>query len=214
MTPLRKITFLLEEFSIPSPSQQLLDRFLLGYPRAGSFHRFHELEVSACLLLNNAEGGFGRRAEDFHLALKPNPEEAVRDADAIVIVPRGTGAVANDGLLRIALERAPEGATCFVHGALASSLDKARQQTKRAESRKISLLAGTPVAVTWRLPEMELPLGTPLAEALIVVQGRALGAELNGLEGLLPVIERRKGGEAGMRSVRLLDGKQGWRAGE
>jgi hypothetical protein len=51
-------------------------------------------------------------------------------------------------------------------------------------------------------------------EALIVVQGRAFGAELNGLEGLLPVIERRRGGESGIRSVRFLEGKEVWRAGE
>lgn len=28
----RKITFLAEEFALSSPTQQLLDRFLLGYP--------------------------------------------------------------------------------------------------------------------------------------------------------------------------------------
>src|SRR5438445_5713981 len=127
MRPLRKITFLLEEFQAPSPAQQLLDRFLVGYPRAGTFHRFHDLEVSACLLLNNTEGSFGTRTEDFHLAIKPNAEEAVRDADAIMIVSRGASAMANDGLLRVALERAPEDAACFVHGALASNLEKARQ---------------------------------------------------------------------------------------
>jgi hypothetical protein len=39
------------------------------------------------------------------------------------------------------------------------------------------------------------------------------GAELNGLEGLLPVIERRRGGESGVRSVRLLEGDEVWRGG-
>jgi hypothetical protein len=83
-----------------------------------------------------------------------------------------------------------------------------------AATRKISLLAGTAVTTTWRLPEMDLPLNTPLNEALIVVQGPALAAELNALEGLLPVIERRRGGEAGVRSIQLLEGKSVWRAGD
>jgi len=214
MRPLHKITFLLEEFQVPSPAQQLLDRFLIGYPRAGTFHRLSDLAVSACLLLNNSEGSFGGRAGDFHLAIVSNPERAVRDADAVVVVSRGAGAVANDALLRVALEGAPEGAGCFVHGALSSSLEKARQQTKLAASRKIALLAGAPVAVTCRLPEIELPLGTPLMEALIIVQGHSPGAELNGLEGLLPIIERRQGGESGIRSVSLLEGPQVWRAGD
>ncbi len=186
----------------------------MGYPRAGKFHGLEGLRVSACLLLNNNENSFGKRREDFSLTIKSNPEQAVRDADAIVIVPHGPGAVANDGLLRVALENAPEAAVCFVHGALASTLEKARQQAKLAETRKITLSAGTATAVTWRLPEMELPPGTPLAEALIVVQGRSLVAELNGLEGLLPVIERRQGGEAGIRSIRLIEGKKLWHAGD
>jgi hypothetical protein len=186
----------------------------VGYPRDGKFHTPADVEISAYLLLNSREAGLEERAEDYDLVTRPNAESAVADADAIVIVPRGAGALPNDGLLQVALEHAPEGSACFVHGALASSLEKAHRQVALASSRKISLLAGTPLTVTWRLPEIDLPLGTPLMEALIVVQGRAFGAELNGLEGLLPVIERRRGGESGIRSVRFLEGKEVWRAGE
>src|SRR6185369_16362289 len=35
MTTLKKIVFIYEEFEIGSPAQQLLDRFLIGYPRNG-----------------------------------------------------------------------------------------------------------------------------------------------------------------------------------
>lgn len=214
MRPLRKIAFLLEEFPIPSPSQQLLDRFLIGYPRDGKFHKLAGVEVAAYLPLKNRDANLERRADEFHLVIKTTAESAVTDADAVVVVPRGAGELAGDSLVRLALERAPEGAACFVHGALASSLEKAHQHMALAESRKISLLAGTPLAVTWRLPDIDVPLGTRLSEALIVVQGRALGAELNGLEGLLPVIERRRGGEAGIRRVRFLEGQSVWRAGD
>src|SRR5262249_21197895 len=116
----------------------------------------------------------------------------------------------------------------FVHGALANSLERAREFSRLARSRQIALLAGTPLGVTWRLPEVDLPRGTPLAEALIVVQLEAAatqasppspsatlgGAELHALEGLLPVIEWRRGGEAGVRAVRFLEGKDLWRAGD
>ena len=214
MRPLRKIAFLLEEFQIHSPSQQLLDRFLIGYPRDGKFHQLAGVEVAAYLPPNNREANLERRANEFHLVLKPSADAALADADAVVIVPRGGGPLADDTLLRTALERAPEGAACFVHGVLASSLEIARRQIQLAASRKISLLAGTPLAVTWRLPEIDLPLGTRLSEALIVVQGPALAAELNGLEGLLPLIERRKSGEAGVRRVRFLEGRNLWRAGD
>src|SRR5439155_12091109 len=98
MKQFRKISFLLEEFQVPSTSQQLLDRFLIGYPRDGAFHRFHELEVSV-FLLNSLDGAFCRRVEDYGLKIKTTAEEAARDSDAIVIIPRGGGAIANDGLL-------------------------------------------------------------------------------------------------------------------
>ena len=39
MRPLRQITFLLEDFALQTPAQQLLDRFLIGYRRDGEFHR-------------------------------------------------------------------------------------------------------------------------------------------------------------------------------
>ena len=214
MNSFHKLAFLLENFEVPSPAQQLLDRFLIGYPHDGKFHRFHDLEISACVHPNNAQANFGARAKEFGLSILSDPHDAVRDANAIVIVPAGPGAVASDELVSIALQAAPRGAVCFVHGVLASNLELARQQSRRAQSRNISLLAGTPTAVTWRLPEMDLPLGTTLVEALIVVQGRSLDAELNGLEGLLPIIERRRGGEKGVRNVRFLQGKEVWRAGD
>ena len=132
------------------------------------------------------------------------------------------------GKSRRVLEQAPEGAACFVHGVLANSLASARSFAARAPARRIALLAGTPLSVTWRLPEVDLPPGTALTDALIVVQVNPLsgqatppsppatlsGAELQALDGLLPVIERRRGGESGIRSARFLEGKNLWRAGE
>lgn len=213
MRPFRKMAFLLEEFGVLSPSQQLLDRFLIGYPRDGAFHRPPGLEVAACLL-PNAAATFGDRPEKFHLAIKTTPKEGLRDADAAVIIPRGSGAVANDSLVQTALETAPAGSIIFVYGVLASSLETAHRQVNLAKKRNISLLAGGPLGVTWRLPPIDLLQDTRLAEALIVVQGPSPDAEWHGLEGLLPLIERRKGGEAGIRSIRPIKGKSLWQAGD
>ena len=221
---MRKATFLLEEFPTPSPSQQLLDRFLMGFPRDGTLHKPLAKEVWVYLPPTN-ENDFSRRREEFGLNVASTVEQAVDGADGIVIVSRRPGATANDRLAELALARAPKGAACFVHGALSSSLDRGRALATQAVSRQISLLAGTPLCVTWRLPEMELPRDIALSEALIVVQtnppssasqpgpqGSLAGAELNALEGLLPVIERRGGGESGVRSVQLLEGDEVWRA--
>lgn len=226
MNPMRKVTFLLEEFATPSPSQQLLDRFLIGYSRNGAFHKPAIEEISAYLPPTN-EGDFGMRREDFNLTIAPTVEQAVEGADGVVIVARRPGATANDRLAEIALALAPEGAACFIHGVLSSNLQRGRALAKMAAARRIALLAGTPLSVTWRLPEVKLPQDTALSEALIVVQinpppnssqtgpqGTLAGAELSALEGLLPVIERRRGGETGIRNVCLLEGDDVWRAGD
>jgi hypothetical protein len=152
----------------------------------------------------------------------------VQEADAVVIVSRRPGVLANERFLQIAIEQAPQGTAIFVHGALANALERGRALLKQARARHIDLLAGTPQCVTWRLPEVEVPNGATLDEALIVVQTNPLSnqasppspspmlgrAELDGLEGLLPVIERRQGGETGVRSIRFIEGNALWRAGD
>ena len=112
------------------------------------------------------------------------------------------------------MKRGPWPATTFLfHGALATGQGAAQSLLDLAASRNIALSAGTPLGVTWRLPQIDLPLETALAEALIVVQGSSPAAEFEGLEGLMPIIERRRGGEAGVRRIRRIAGPEVWRAG-
>ena len=228
MRTLRKIAFLLEEFSKPSPAQQLVDRFLAGYVIHGEFRRSPFERASAYVMLSNNPPDLEQRTRDFKLSVASRAEQAVEDADAVIIASRKPGALANERFVQIALERTPEGAACFVHGALANSLERGHEFARLARSRQIALLAGTPLCVTWRLPEVNLPLATPLSEALIVVQANPSpgqtsppsppsslrGAELQALEGMLPVIERRRGGESGVRSIRFIEGKELWKAGD
>ena len=228
MAVLRKIAFLLEDLTRLSPAQQLLDRFLIGHPRDGVLHKPECKTTSAHLMLGAMESGLERRSRDFGLVVARKPADAVEGADAVVIVSRKPGGIANDRFLQIALERASAGAGVFVYGALSNSLARGREMATLARSRQIALLAGTSLGVTWRLPQVDLPLGTPLAEALIVVQvspqatqvsppappAALRGAELHALEGLLPVLERRRNGESGVASVRYLEGRELWRAGD
>ena len=221
MRSLRNIAFLIEEFSLPSATQphassaqQLLDRFLMGYPRDGGFHRLPDLEVAIHLMPGANEADFGPRVKDFGLRVASTAEQAVAGAGAVVIVPRRSGAVANDRYLQLALDHAPSGAACFVHGALGNSLAGAREALRLAASRNIAVLAGTPLAVTWRLPEVDLVPGTKLQEGLIVVQGSSPAAELHALDGLLPILEKRRGGESGVSRVHFREGKDLWRAGD
>ncbi|MCI0538571.1 MAG: hypothetical protein L0Z50_25470 [Verrucomicrobiales bacterium] len=210
--PLRKIAFVVEEFSARGPAQQLLDRFLMGYPHDGEFRRLDNCRiVLAGSEIGNSDA-VKSRVQDYGLSVAKAPPEAVADADAVVAVWRGSGAQANPALLETVLQAMPPGARCFVHGALANTFSAARKLVAMALARSITLRSGTSTAVTYRLPELDLPIGSRVREALIVVQGAALDAELDALEGLFPVLARRRNGEAGVKDVRFLQREALWEA--
>lgn len=91
-----KIVFIADEFELRSPVQQLLDRFLVGYPDGGVFHRL-ECEVTLVIPRNNRE--VERRMKDF--GLKTTTE--VVKGDAAMIFSRSLSA--------------PPAPRCFVYGA-------------------------------------------------------------------------------------------------
>jgi hypothetical protein len=69
--------------------------------------------------------------------------------------------------------------------------------------------------VTFRRPELDYPLGVEFEDALMVGGGWVSdGGIFHDLEVLQCFVERRKGGETGVRAVQYLAGDQVWRAAE
>jgi hypothetical protein len=79
---------------------------------------------------------------------------------------------------------------------------------------RFPMLAGSSVPVTWRLPDMDLPLGCEVEAALMVGEGGSDAMDFHALEGLQCMVERRKGGETGVRAVQLIEGAAVWKAGD
>jgi hypothetical protein len=67
--------------------------------------------------------------------------------------------------------------------------------------------------VTWRLPDVEMPPDAEIDHALVVGYGGADVMDFHGLEALQCMVERRKGGETGVRAVRMIEGDAVWQAG-
>lgn len=208
---LKKIAFLLEDFSLPSPAQQLLDRFLMGYPREGEFRQ--PLGWQVCCYLEGWTSELERRIEDFGLARAETWASAVEGADAIIIVGGGSQACASESRLLSIFDRITNGCPCFLYGLPAETLSSAKRLAVAAAARQIPWLAGTALPWAWRLPPIELELNARLKEALIVVPGVSPTAEIEGLEGILPIVERRWGGESGIRKATFLQYDAVWRAG-
>ena len=79
---------------------------------------------------------------------------------------------------------------------------------------KFPMLAGSSLPVTWRLPDMELPIGCEIEDALMVGEGGSDPMDYHALEAMQCMIERRKGGETGVKSVQMLQGDAVWKAGD
>ncbi len=207
-----KLAVLVEELTPGSPAQQLLDRFLIGYPRQGEFWkpRFKEVVLHG---VSDVSEEVARRRKDHGLKAAESLAEAMKGAGAVLIIPRWAAArgPAADLLAR-ALETAEPGALLFVYGRIAGSFKEARELWDKAMGRKVRFFSGTYLPFTWRLPPVEVPRGAAVQEALLVAVGEPWEAEILGIDGLAALVERRRGGEAGIRSVKFLSGEEVWKA--
>ncbi len=92
--------------------------------------------------------------------------------------------------------------------------DDAVWMVRTAERLGIPLLAGSSIPLTWRQPELEWPLGVEgVTEAMALGYGPKEGYGYHTIELLQAIVERRAGGETGVRSVQCLEGDAVWQAG-
>lgn len=105
----------------------------------------------------------------------------------------------------------------FVDKHLSYDHRQAAKMVQAARELKFGLMAGSSLPVTWRMPEIEPPLGTPFREA-VVTFGFDRGAPeiylFHALETLQCMLERRPGSESGVRAVECLEGDAVWKAGD
>lgn len=105
----------------------------------------------------------------------------------------------------------------FVDKHLSYDHRRAAEMVKTARELGFGLMAGSSLPVTWRRPELEPPLETPFREGLLLYGYDRDIAEIylfHALESLQCMLERRRGGETGVRSVECLSGDAVWKAGE
>jgi hypothetical protein len=81
-----KLVFLAEEFELRTPVQQLLDRFLIGFPREGKFHK-PDCEVT--LVLPNKNEAVERRIKDFGLRWEGERPREPYDGE-LIFSPEGS----------------------------------------------------------------------------------------------------------------------------
>jgi hypothetical protein len=90
--------------------------------------------------------------------------------------------------------------------------DWAREMVDTCRKHRIPFMAGSSVPLAQRIPVMELAAGANIEEAVSIHGGPLEIYDFHGLEVLQSLVEFRKGGETGIRSVEFLTGDALWQA--
>ena len=93
---------------------------------------------------------------------------------------------------------------------LAATWDDAKWMYDRARKLMLPFLAGSSLPVTWRKPNLVLPKDCQLVGAVQIGYGPFEGYGFHALESLQCMVERRKGGETGVKAVTSHTGKAMW----
>ena len=208
------------------------DRFLVGYPRHGRWHK-PPIDVVSLYVDQRPEGDLSSRREAEHgFTVYKSISEALRcggdrlAVDGVVIIGEHGNYPRNkkgqilyprfeffQQVVRV-FEEDGRAVPVFNDKHLSYSADKAERMVADSKRLKFAFLAGSSLPVTWRLPPVEVPLGAMMEEALMVGVGGFDAMDYHALEAMQCMVERRRGGETGIKSVQLLDGDAVWKAGE
>lgn len=215
-----------------SHAQHMGDRFLVGYPWEGRWHRPPLKVVSAYVDQRGVGDQSAARAAEFGFRLAPTIADALRcdenklAVDGVVVIGEHGSYPTNElGQVQYpryeffqqtaaVFEADGRSVPVFNDKHLSYSFEKAREMVETSRRLKFPVLAGSSLPVTWRLPSVDVPYGADVAEALVAGTGPPDIIDFHGLEALQCLVERRRGGETGVRAVQLIDGEDVWRAGD
>jgi hypothetical protein len=93
---------------------------------------------------------------------------------------------------------------------LSHDWDEAKWMYDMSVSMGFPLMAGSSLPLAWRNPELELELETPVKRAVAINYGPKERYGIHTLETLQCMVERRRGGETGVATVRCLEGEHVW----
>jgi hypothetical protein len=208
------------------------DRFLVGYPFAGRWHHPAMDVVALYVDQKPSDDQSAERARSFGFKVYPTIAEAVRcggktlAVDGVLIIGEHGDYPHNEKgqilypryefFQQVADVFEADGAAMpvFNDKHLSYSFAKAKAMVDTSKRLGFPMLAGSSLPVTWRLPPVELPLGCVVEDALMVGVGGSDPMDFHALEALQCMLERRRGGETGVKSVQLVEGDAVWKAGD
>jgi hypothetical protein len=228
----KRIAIITTIYRYLSHGQHMGDRFLVGYPHNGAWH-MPDTKVVSLYVDQKPEGDLSsERAKEFRFRVYPTIAETLRcggkklAVDAVLIIGEHGDYPTNEIGQKLypryeffeqcvkVFEQDGRAVPVYNDKHLSYSFEKAQKMVSDAKRLRFPMLAGSSVPVTWRLPDVELPLGCEIEEALMVGESSPEDAmDFHALEGLQCMVERRKGGETGVRAVHWIQGDGVWECG-
>jgi hypothetical protein len=213
--------------------QHVIDRFLDGYGWNGVYHH-PPMDLVSLYVDQHGEGDLFQERADRH----PGMKLCSSIEDALTL---GTGKLAVDGVVVVAehgvYPLSPNGIMMRPHyeffekitnvfrssgrsvpyfndKELSWNWDWSKKMVDVSRELKFPLQGGSSLAVTWRIPSVEFPLGAVAKEALSVGYGGMTSYDFHGLETIQCMVERRKGGETGVEWIQTYRKDAFWKAYE
>jgi hypothetical protein len=90
--------------------------------------------------------------------------------------------------------------------------DYAKEMVDTARRMEFAFMAGSSLPVTWRTPSLEMPLDSRIREAMCVGYGGVDSYDFHALETIQCMVERRQGGETGVKWLQAYRGEKFWQA--
>ena len=106
------------------------------------------------------------------------------------------------------------GVPVFVDKHLADTWEDAKWIYDEAQRLEMPLMAGSSLPVLWRFPAVDLERDAKVEEIFAISYHTLDAYGFHALEMIQCLVERRAGGETGVRSVQCLTGDAVWEAGE
>jgi hypothetical protein len=224
----KKIALLGTVVTRHSHAQHFIDRFLLGYGWRGEWRR-PEVDLVSLYIDQFPENDLVREKSKRH-----NVPTFQSVAEALTL---GTGKLAVDGVVIIGehgkypanemgqrlyprykwfketvkvFESGGRSVPVFNDKHLSTTWKQCAEMVADARRLGFPFLAGSSLPVTWRLPSIDVPWGTPLAESVCVGYGGVDSYDFHVLETAQCMSERRQGGEVGIDFVHALRGEKMW----
>ncbi len=228
--PRKRLAIVTTVWTYQSHAQHMGDRFLVGYPWNGRWHRPEMDVVSLYVDQKPAGDQSASRAQEFGFTVYPTIAEALRcggeklAVDAVLVIGEHGEYPSNEKgqilypryeffeQIVVVFDKDGRAVPVFNDKHLSYSFDKASKMVAASKRLGFPLLAGSSLPVTWRLPNIELPLDCQIDEALMVGVGGSDAMDFHALEAMQCMLERRRNGETGVKAVQMIEGPAVWQA--